>query len=105
MGELKRPAGDEQFLAEPEFVVAAARVAAIGREPSLGTRQAIAAATSGVDAPEQLGQYRLLAELGAGGMGTVYKALHTQLEKIVALKVLPAQRLKDPQAVTRFSAR
>ena len=50
----------------------------------------------------QLGHYKLLAKLGQGGMGTVYKALHTKLEKQVALKVLPAERMQDPAAVARF---
>jgi serine/threonine protein kinase len=50
----------------------------------------------------ELGQYRLLAKIGEGGMGAVYKALHTKLEKVVALKVLPAARLQDTAAVQRF---
>jgi len=51
---------------------------------------------------EQLGPYRLLEKLGAGGMGTVYKALHTMLERIVAVKVLGKTRLNDADAVARF---
>ncbi|MDP7018960.1 MAG: protein kinase [Pirellulaceae bacterium] len=51
---------------------------------------------------KQLGRYRLLEELGAGGMGTVYKALHTKLDRIVAVKVLNASRLGDLDAVARF---
>jgi serine/threonine protein kinase len=51
---------------------------------------------------EQLGHYQLLEKLGEGGMGAVYKALHGKLEKLVALKVLPAGRLKNEQAVARF---
>jgi len=49
-----------------------------------------------------LGMYELLAKLGAGGMGAVYKARHTRLDKIVALKLLPAERMQDPEAVARF---
>ncbi len=51
---------------------------------------------------ERIGHYKLLTKLGEGGMGAVYKALHTKLNKLVALKVLPADRLEDEQAVARF---
>lgn len=51
---------------------------------------------------ERIGPYRLLRRLGAGGMGTVYKALHTKLDRVVALKVLNSSRLGDPDAVARF---
>jgi serine/threonine-protein kinase len=52
--------------------------------------------------PEQLDQYQLLELVGQGGMGTVYKALHTRLDKVVALKVLSADRVSSPDAVARF---
>ena len=48
------------------------------------------------------GQYRLLEQIGRGGMGMVYKALHTRLKRLVAIKLLPTERTRDPQAVLRF---
>ncbi len=52
--------------------------------------------------PRLLGEYQLLERLGSGGMGTVYKALHTKLGRVVALKVLTRARTHDPSAVARF---
>ena len=51
---------------------------------------------------ETLGPYRLLAEAGAGGMGRVYRALDTRLEREVALKVLPPEWTHDASRVARF---
>jgi serine/threonine protein kinase/CubicO group peptidase (beta-lactamase class C family) len=51
---------------------------------------------------DSIRDYQLLAKLGQGGMGTVYKARHVELDRIVAIKVLPSQRLQDPATVTRF---
>lgn len=52
--------------------------------------------------PATLGQYELLELISRGGMGTVYKALHTRLKRPVALKVLRTRRLPRPESVTRF---
>ncbi len=49
-----------------------------------------------------LRDYRLLEPLGSGGMGQVFKAVHTRLDRLVAVKLLPARRLGDDQAVARF---
>jgi serine/threonine-protein kinase len=48
------------------------------------------------------GRYRLLERLGQGGMGTVYRALHTLMDKQVAVKILRAEMATDGEAVARF---
>lgn len=51
-----------------------------------------------------LGKYQIEKRLGQGGMGTVYLALNTDLKKLVALKVLPRDKAKNPVLVRRFKA-
>jgi len=48
-----------------------------------------------LSADDKLGPYEILAPLGAGGMGEVYKARDTRLERLVAIKVLPANKVSD----------
>jgi serine/threonine protein kinase len=50
----------------------------------------------------QLGPYRLIAPLGAGGMGEVYLAEHRMLERLCAIKVIHAERAGDAQVLARF---
>ena len=50
----------------------------------------------------RLGPYEILAAIGAGGMGEVYRARDTRLERDVALKVLPAEALADETARARL---
>jgi serine/threonine protein kinase/tetratricopeptide (TPR) repeat protein len=51
---------------------------------------------------QRLGPYEILSALGAGGMGEVYRARHSQLDRDVAIKVLPASVAADPPTLARF---
>src|SRR6516162_6763435 len=51
---------------------------------------------------QRLGPYEILSPLGAGGMGEVYRARDTRLERIVALKILPKEFSCDPLRKQRF---
>src|SRR6059036_3901646 len=50
----------------------------------------------------RVGPYQILAPLGAGGMGEVYRARDTKLNRDVAIKVLPEHLARDPAALARF---
>src|SRR3974377_38805 len=50
----------------------------------------------------KLGQYEIRAPLGAGGMGEVYRAHDTRLDREVAIKVLPESLTSDPDRLRRF---
>jgi Tol biopolymer transport system component len=55
-----------------------------------------------IAAGTKLGSYEVVAQIGAGGMGEVYQAHDTQLGREVAIKVLPANFVNDPERLSRF---
>ncbi|MFZ0731380.1 MAG: protein kinase [Candidatus Sulfotelmatobacter sp.] len=56
----------------------------------------------GISAGTRLGPYEIIAPLGAGGMGEVYRARDTRLERTVAIKVLPSHLSDNPDLKQRF---
>ena len=108
IGRLRMPMGSESCLAEPEFQAALAQAIATPRGTSQPSRTGVSPVLPGDEGdsapamPHTLGEYQILEELGHGGMGRVYRALHTKLDRVVAVKVLPRGRMEDPQAIARF---
>ena len=51
----------------------------------------------------QLGPYEIQSPIGAGGMGEVYRAHDTRLDRTVAIKILPASFATDPDRLQRFA--
>jgi serine/threonine protein kinase len=106
---LRKPLPGEALVEDPELQQLLARAKSVVSSGVGHVEQSWATADVGiVGSPQhladlsQIDQYRLLEKIGQGGMGAVYKALHLRLEKIVALKVLPAHRMNDADAVARF---
>src|SRR5260370_21801184 len=52
--------------------------------------------------PKQLGEYRLLRQVGRGGMGVVYEAIQESLGRHVALQIMPVNSLTRPEPLERF---
>jgi eukaryotic-like serine/threonine-protein kinase len=79
---------DDRFLESTALEVAARAVA--GDAPRMAPGQ-------------RLGSYELIAPLGAGGMGEVWRALDTTLNRQVAIKILPSHYSRDPGRLRRFA--
>lgn len=89
----------------PEYLAAMAKLQnKLDTGAPTSSRDARAESSDQVDShsPEVIRDYKLISILGAGGMGTVYKAIHTKLDRVVALKLLLTRRIGNADAVVRF---
>lgn len=68
----------------------------------LWSRTPSAPAVAAETIPAELGEYQLLEKLGEGGVGSVFKARHVKLDRIVAVKTLGRRFLDDEKALARF---
>src|SRR5213080_3501383 len=67
-----------------------------------GSRRLILSPLMTISAGTKLGPYEIVAPLGAGGMGEVWRARDTRLERSVAIKILPAEFAQNAQLKLRF---
>jgi serine/threonine protein kinase len=100
--DLQRPVPPDPDLDSPECQRAVAAAATIGQPDHTATILLPTVAEEQAANLGQIGEYKLLAKLGEGGMGVVYKALHVHLDRVVAVKVLPQIRADDQHAIARF---
>lgn len=102
LSDVRQPPPVDQFENESGCRRAIELVQAIGQDPPVPAGRPSVSTSDEGEPLGSLREYQLLSKLGQGGMGTVYKALHTKLDKVVALKVLPAERLQGEHGVARF---
>ena len=99
-------AGDEETRRRVEAMLAAdARDNLLMDRPAWeagGALMASLAEDTQIFSGEEIGVYRLMDEVGRGGMGTVYLAYDTRLKRKAALKLLPSRLINNPERIRRF---
>ena len=95
--------GDQSTRREVESLLAA-HGASDGflESPAVGLDTGRVAARSQLEAGDRFGNFDVVGSLGAGGMGEVYRARDAQLQREVAIKLLPRVLADDPRRLTRF---
>src|SRR6516162_2787513 len=97
-------AGDEGLRREVEALVASQQKAdQFLDSPALDVAARMLAETEGrMPAGSRIGSYEVVSRLGAGGMGEVYRARDSKLNREIALKVLPDAFAQGPERMVRF---
>ncbi len=102
LSQLRRRGPADPYETDPACRAAVARAEELVSQFVAGAQGSLEVSETEATVVATLGEYLLLHKLGEGGMGTIYKALHTRLDRVVALKLLPAHRTSDGQRLARF---